>query len=399
MRKLWCLFFAGVVSLTILEGCGGSHPLAFFFQGQCFSQEVKTRNFAEKVESLIAQLRSPNKNPFEGGVKFPFHYPIKAEKPVEAARQELIGLGKEAFPILIEHITDKGYSCPSEGASCPCYHDVGVVCYYIIVYQVDLIGRCYKSRDGLDGKGHMPPNYFSQFRTGGLEGWQGWQNEMRKWWEGHKHQSLQEMQMETLRWKIAQEQLIGFQNKEDEKIYLQPLISKLKELSLTQGKELSSQASSSVKPRLGQPQSMDGHRNRQPPEIPARKQPSPVSLAAPVPGDNQMPWPEHWSDHVGKTITLEGTAANAKLGALLIGKGNEIWIDGLDRWPEGFYSGGEQGKHLRVTGTVIKKGDLPVFVQKPGEAPKSGIPVNSEEELERAKWRYLLKDSKWTVLE
>jgi hypothetical protein len=110
-------------------------------------------------------------------------------------------------------------------------------------------------------------------------------------------------------------------------------------------------------------------------------------------------WPNDWSEHVGQRVTLEGAAANAKLGALLLGKESEIWIDGLDSWPEGFYSGGDKGKRLRVTGTVIKKGDLPVFVQKPGEFPSAGIPVKSEQELEKAKWRYLLKDAKWDVLE
>jgi hypothetical protein len=66
---------------------------------------------------------------------------------------------------------------------------------------------------------------------------------------------------------------------------------------------------------------------------------------------------------------------------------------------EGFYSGGDKGKRLRVSGTVIKKDDMPVFIQKPGEAPSAGIPVHSEEELKKAKWRYLLKDAKWTILE
>jgi hypothetical protein len=98
-------------------------------------------------------------------------------------------------------------------------------------------------------------------------------------------------------------------------------------------------------------------------------------------------------------VTLEGTAANAKLGALLQGKDDAIWIDGLDSWPDGFYAGGDQGKRLRVTGTVIRKDDVPVFVQKPGEPPRAGIPVGSEEELEKARWRYLLADAKWTVVD
>ena len=124
-----------------------------------------------------------------------------------------------------------------------------------------------------------------------------------------------------------------------------------------------------------------------------------ASPSGPEQRERVMAWPNDWSGHVGQTVTLEGTAADAKLGALLQGKEGAIWIEGLDAWPEGFYSGGDQGKRLRVIGTVIRKDDLPVFVQRPGEIPRAGIPVTSEEERERAKWRYLLKGAKWTVLE
>lgn len=110
-------------------------------------------------------------------------------------------------------------------------------------------------------------------------------------------------------------------------------------------------------------------------------------------------WPRDWSSHVGQTVTLEGTAVDLKFGARLHGDGNAIWIDGLDAWPDGFYLGGEKGKRLRVTGVVIKRDDLPVFFQKPGEPVRQGMPVKSEEELATAKWRYLLKNAKWTVLD
>jgi hypothetical protein len=113
----------------------------------------------------------------------------------------------------------------------------------------------------------------------------------------------------------------------------------------------------------------------------------------------RIPWPKDWSKYLGQTVTVEGNAANAKLGALLLGDGKEIWINGLDSWPEGFYSGGDRGKRVRVTGTVIQRDDLPVFVQKPGGPLIQGIPVQSEEEKQRAKWRYLLRDAKWTVLD
>jgi hypothetical protein len=104
-------------------------------------------------------------------------------------------------------------------------------------------------------------------------------------------------------------------------------------------------------------------------------------------------WPKDWSASLGQTVTLEGAPRDSKEGAVLQGEGNLIWIDGLDFWPQDIRN------RLQVTGTVIKKDDVPAFVQKPGEPPKAGVPVQSEEEREKAKWRYLLKDAKWTVLE
>jgi hypothetical protein len=115
--------------------------------------------------------------------------------------------------------------------------------------------------------------------------------------------------------------------------------------------------------------------------------------------ERAMAWPKDWSKHLGRTVTLEGTAADAQLGAVLEGDGGMIWIDGLEVWPKGFYTGEGKGKRLRVSGTVIQRSDLPAFVEKPGEPPRSGIPVRSEQELEKAKSRFLLKDAHWTILE
>jgi len=109
--------------------------------------------------------------------------------------------------------------------------------------------------------------------------------------------------------------------------------------------------------------------------------------------------PSDWSSYLGQTVTVDGTAENMKVGAYLVatGKGG-IFIDGLHGWPDGYYSGG-QGKRLRVTGTVIQKDDLPVFVVSPNGPVIQGMPVNSGEEAKKEKWRYLLKDAKWAVLE
>lgn len=111
-------------------------------------------------------------------------------------------------------------------------------------------------------------------------------------------------------------------------------------------------------------------------------------------------WQKDWSDRIGKIVILEGTAANAKLGALLLGEGTEIWIDGLQQWPDGFYIGCDHGKRVRVTGTVIKRDDLPTSVLRPGEPVKQGTwGGGTEEDVEKAKRRFLLKDASWTVLD
>ncbi len=109
-------------------------------------------------------------------------------------------------------------------------------------------------------------------------------------------------------------------------------------------------------------------------------------------------WPLDWSLYLNKKITVKGTAVDAKLGALLLGQGTEIWIDGLDAWPVGFYLGGRQGKLLHVTGIVIERNDLPVFVPKEGEQPKSGIALSKESDLTKTSKRFLLKDASWEII-
>lgn len=116
-------------------------------------------------------------------------------------------------------------------------------------------------------------------------------------------------------------------------------------------------------------------------------------------GASLIAWPMNWANYLNKEITIEGTAVDAKLGALLIGDGPDIWIDNLDAWPSGFYLGGRQGKKLRVTGVVIEKDDLPIFVPKENNLPKGGISVDKENDLEKTRKRFLLKDAKWIVLE
>ena len=102
---------------------------------------------------------------------------------------------------------------------------------------------------------------------------------------------------------------------------------------------------------------------------------------------------------VGQKIVVVGTAVNAKLGAQVLAKdGSAIWIDEMESWPEGYYFGEDDGKILKVTGTVIEKYDLPVYVPQKGEPEKSGIAVEEGTDLKEASHRFLLKNAKWEVI-
>ena len=113
-----------------------------------------------------------------------------------------------------------------------------------------------------------------------------------------------------------------------------------------------------------------------------------------------MQWPNDWSSHVGKLVTVEGVAINVKVGAALYGDGEAIFIDGINSWADGNYFGGERGKsRLRVTGTVIERHDLPVFIPKKGELTPQGIPVPEGTDLHKASRRFLIQNPKWIEVE
>lgn len=99
-------------------------------------------------------------------------------------------------------------------------------------------------------------------------------------------------------------------------------------------------------------------------------------------------------EQLGKEITLVGVAQNLKIGALLSGKNFSVWIDNMDGWPDN-----ARDKNVSVTGTLIERHDLPVFIQKRGNRDiPSGISVPKGTDLHEAAHRYLLKDVKWVIV-
>lgn len=107
-----------------------------------------------------------------------------------------------------------------------------------------------------------------------------------------------------------------------------------------------------------------------------------------------------WESQLGQRVMVEGIAANAKVGPCLLTSDGKIliWIDGLEDWPRGFNRGGRDGTRLRVSGTVIRRSDLPVFIEH--EGPQSaGMPMPKGTDLEKAAIRYLLQEATWEVIE
>jgi len=135
----------------------------------------------------------------------------------------------------------------------------------------------------------------------------------------------------------------------------------------------------------------------------------PQSAPIEVLASDQLPivWPDDWSNLLGQTVTLDGWAAESKIGPALF---EDTRFDKRSIWIDGHFTGPRRSEQLRVTGTVISRDDMPVYLAdretglEVGDtsglrfAP-AGIPVYSRAELNRQKWRFLLKDVTWKVLD
>lgn len=117
----------------------------------------------------------------------------------------------------------------------------------------------------------------------------------------------------------------------------------------------------------------------------------------PKPPHSIIPDPDaaaSWKAILGQEITVEGLAAEAKLGPMLINDTLSIWID-LPQWDPSAL-----GKRVRVTGTVIERSDVPVFVHDPKDPnTPAGIPVPKGTDLKEAAKRFLLSKVKWTLID
>lgn len=113
----------------------------------------------------------------------------------------------------------------------------------------------------------------------------------------------------------------------------------------------------------------------------------------------EKPKEEDLKPLIGKKITVTGKTVNVKLGAQLILEGGAIiWMDGMEGWPVGFYEYEMQAKTVKVTGVLIEKHDLPVFIGDENGAIQQGMPIPEGTGIKEASQRYVLKKYKWVAI-
>ncbi len=232
---------AAIIGSGLLVGCSGDKQASASRTDASAAQSTDAAAANEtadeeaarrrKIERLVAQLKSKNKplNPLRQRLtpkpRDRKGYSEKAQEKVDAAQRELAALGKDAFPVLIEHLDDQEYSQTFITSLLQDF-SVGQVCFMLIESQVHLTGTGYGARVGADGESHAYPRYFAQYCG---KDWYT-QEGVRLWWSEHRHLSLREMQIEALEWAIAQERTIGFVDAADEERVLAPSLSMLEKL-------------------------------------------------------------------------------------------------------------------------------------------------------------------------
>jgi hypothetical protein len=194
-----------LVTTALLVGCSGT---------RCSSHTTPT---AADIEALIEKLAISQAPAAEAPVFTPSRDTPRTDSRVIAyeAAEELKKCGKAAFPHLLEHLDDKRQSVAFR-RGIP--HDVGDACFCIIREQVFCLPEGYEGsfyRTGADGRLHERP-YF--LKTALFD-----RRSVKSWLDARRDKSLEEIQVEALRWLIQQERQIGFPSEQDKQRYLYPL--------------------------------------------------------------------------------------------------------------------------------------------------------------------------------
>lgn len=214
-----CLPVLMAIALIAWIGCAHGPP-----------SSKRTSIHRVELGELIEQLASNYLPAYEDGERemLNLNRSIFAEdSPINAAEQDAVRvsqaygklwrIGFTAFDQLVAASNDPRHSF-SEIYAAWRNHSVGDACFMIIESQVDFYGEGYKSRDGVDGRHSVKPQYLWYVRENqGLE----------VWWTKRRGRSLADLQIESLVWTIERENEMGFTDDTQRDRILSPLQRRL----------------------------------------------------------------------------------------------------------------------------------------------------------------------------
>lgn len=177
---------------------------------------------SKEVDTLVAHLVSRRPHPFPASGPIPEQFRNEDQsalsgryitKEVAEALEKLERLGPGASPYLLTHLDDDRYSYSTTLPSAVGGDFSGWVMVTVGEVARDVItggfesGWLYKSREGPDGSGLLPPQFSDYLETqGGLE----------KWVAANSKNSRSEVFSKFIDWCIASERARGFRTKVDE---------------------------------------------------------------------------------------------------------------------------------------------------------------------------------------
>lgn len=96
--------------------------------------------------------------------------------------------------------------------------------------------------------------------------------------------------------------------------------------------------------------------------------------------------------NLDKKITLRGKPMLSKAGPLLVGDGFEIFMQDFDDWPDLYTNeaANNSDEMITIIGTLSRDNGLPVFIHKPGDPQRTGIPVAPGTDIKKASQRFVL---------
>ncbi len=190
-----------------------------------FAAVAVAQSATDEVAELVNQLASQNPAPVISRFaikKYPDGFDRKLQVPVYKARAELMRIGTEAFPFLIEQWDDPRYCLTTESAlsGAKYNHSVGEECQVILFDQLQPYGVI---QEPISPRRLHRPRYPRTFLKSA--------EDAKEWWENHKTKTLLELQVMVVEWVIAEEAKPSQDLTANELAYLNDF---LKDLKLTQ---------------------------------------------------------------------------------------------------------------------------------------------------------------------